>query len=549
MKRGNLILIIGIITLNLLFCNDGFSQKKIAIGPNIGEIYFIGPTNTYGGLYYSTDFGETAVCVDNTINVYTLSLAADKTIGGVYYATMYQALYYSPNYGNQGSWQLQSGSILGILNSGVSEGFIYNHITKHSENYGDDFIYHTCNGFFGSPISTEIDTQQDIGYCISSHWNIIDTMYFFISYDNFNNLTLLTKFNFMNGEQVELSRGNNSGSVYLFNKTRKNLYFSDNYGETFNVIEKFNLPDDFYSYYITGGRQTGELYIIYNFGSMMWQNAHIYIFHSTDYGVTFEVFHPFAKGQEPVLSNFSTPVKEGNQPLTVEFCNFSVGNIQEYQWDFDNDGVIDSYEESPTWTYQNTGYYSVKLTLVGPDSSNAFVKENYITVLSGNSQEIDLNTGYQFISSNRSPENPDMFEVLENNLNANLDFVRNSQGQMLQNIGGNWVNGIGDWISTEGYLFKMNEADVLTIAGLAVNPQTPINLNTGYQFVSYLPNETLDALEAFASILNDDLDFIRNSAGYVLQKIGPNWVNGIGDCNPGEGFLIKMNGEGVLQYP
>ena len=142
-----------------------------------------------------------------------------------------------------------------------------------------------------------------------------------------------------------------------------------------------------------------------------------------------------------------------------------------------------------------------------------------------------------------------MLEVLGNNLNDNLDFVRNSQGQMLQKIGENWVNGIGDWISTEGYLFKMMEQDVLIIDGTAVNPQTPIYLNTGYQFVSYLPNETLDALEAFASILNDDLDFIRNSEGGVLRKIGPNWVNGIGFCEAGEGFLVKMNGEGVLVYP
>ena len=95
----------------------------------------------------------------------------------------------------------------------------------------------------------------------------------------------------------------------------------------------------------------------------------------------------------------------------------------------------------------------------------------------------------------------------------------------------------------------MMEPDVLIIDGIAVNPQSPIELNTGYQFISYLPNETLDALEAFAGILNDDLDFIRNSEGGVLRKIGPNWVNGIGECNQGEGFLVKMNGEGVLVYP
>jgi len=165
------------------------------------------------------------------------------------------------------------------------------------------------------------------------------------------------------------------------------------------------------------------------------------------------------------------------------------------------------------------------------------------------SRGIYLNNGYQFVSSNLSPENPDMLEVLENNLNDNLNFVRNSQGQMLKKIGENWVNGIGDWISTEGYLFKMNEADVLSIDGLAVNPQTPIELNSGYQFVSYLPNETMNALEAFGSILNDDLYFIRNSDGKTIRRIGVTWVNGIGDCNHGEGFLIKMSEEGVLQYP
>ncbi len=172
-----------------------------------------------------------------------------------------------------------------------------------------------------------------------------------------------------------------------------------------------------------------------------------------------------------------------------------------------------------------------------------------LKVVESISQQIDLNPGYQFISSNRLFENPDMLEVLENNINDNLDYVRNSQGQMLQKIGENWINGIGDWISTEGYLFKMSEPDILVIDGATVDPQTPINLNTGYQFISFLPNESMNAQEAFESILNDDLDFIRNSEGSVLRKIGPNWVNGIGECYTGEGFLIKMNGEGVLIYP
>ena len=145
-------------------------------------------------------------------------------------------------------------------------------------------------------------------------------------------------------------------------------------------IDTFNYKDQLYLDMV-GGKQTGELYILYSFVNMMWQNAHIYIFHSTDYGRTFEIYHPFAKGNEPVLANFSSDTTEGEMPFTVDFCNFSIGDIQQYEWDFENDGIIDSYEETPNWTYQDTGYYSVKLTITGPDSTNTFLKENYIHVV------------------------------------------------------------------------------------------------------------------------------------------------------------------------
>jgi len=55
-------------------------------------------------------------------------------------------------------------------------------------------------------------------------------------------------------------------------------------------------------------------------------------------------------------------------------------------------------------------------------------------------------------------------------------------------------------------------------------------------------------LNAFNNILTDNLDFIRNSGGSVLRKIGPNWVNGLGDVHSGEGYLIKMFSDDILIY-
>ncbi len=164
-------------------------------------------------------------------------------------------------------------------------------------------------------------------------------------------------------------------------------------------------------------------------------------------------------------------------------------------------------------------------------------------------QNYDLVSGFQFISSRLIPENPDMLVVVEEILNENLDFIRNSQGQVLRKIGPNWVNGIGNWIVDEGYLVKMFADDSFVINGSLVDPTTPIPVDQGFQFVSYFPETPMDALIAFATIIGDNLDFVRNSNGQSLRKIGPNWVNGLDDCQPSDGYLVKMYAADVLIYP
>ncbi len=165
------------------------------------------------------------------------------------------------------------------------------------------------------------------------------------------------------------------------------------------------------------------------------------------------------------------------------------------------------------------------------------------------SKTIDLNNGYQFVSSNITTSDPDMMVVMEDVLNENLDFVRNSEGQTLRKIGSTWVNGIGDWIVEEGYLVKMFNEDSFSIEGVLIDPTTPIPVETGFQFVSFLPDTNIDALIAFETIIGDELDFIRNTNGQTLRKIGPNWVNGIGDCQQQEGYLVKMFSDDTLVYP
>jgi len=164
-------------------------------------------------------------------------------------------------------------------------------------------------------------------------------------------------------------------------------------------------------------------------------------------------------------------------------------------------------------------------------------------------QQITFSQGFGFVSSRISPDNPDMMEVVAEIINDDLVYIRNSTGAMLRKIGTNWVNGIGDWIVTEGYLIKINAAGQFTIGGTLIPQDTPIEILAGFQFVSYLPPNEMDAIEAFSSIISDDLLYIRNSEGNMLRKIGPNWVNGIGNCIPTEGYLVKLSADATLIYP
>ncbi|TFG07685.1 choice-of-anchor D domain-containing protein [Candidatus Thorarchaeota archaeon] len=98
-------------------------------------------------------------------------------------------------------------------------------------------------------------------------------------------------------------------------------------------------------------------------------------------------------GANPIQADFTADVTEGIVPLTVQFTDLSTGYetvITSWKWDFDSDGIIDSEQQHPTWTYNQEGIYSVSLTVSDGEFSDTEIKNNYILVLPG---EPDLSIG------------------------------------------------------------------------------------------------------------------------------------------------------------
>ncbi|MCB2221939.1 MAG: choice-of-anchor D domain-containing protein [Bacteroidetes bacterium] len=80
-----------------------------------------------------------------------------------------------------------------------------------------------------------------------------------------------------------------------------------------------------------------------------------------------------------VLADFMADTTFGLVPFDVHFTDLSMGSVNTWEWDFDNDGTIDSFEENPTYTYSLSGIYSVSLSVSDGINSNTLIKEDYIT--------------------------------------------------------------------------------------------------------------------------------------------------------------------------
>jgi predicted outer membrane repeat protein len=89
----------------------------------------------------------------------------------------------------------------------------------------------------------------------------------------------------------------------------------------------------------------------------------------------------FITVHDPVEADFEANILEGYLPLEVQFNDNSVGLAQFWHWDFNNDGVIESIQQDPTFTFSQPGTFSIALTTSDGVYTDTEIKVDYITVL------------------------------------------------------------------------------------------------------------------------------------------------------------------------
>jgi len=113
-----------------------------------------------------------------------------------------------------------------------------------------------------------------------------------------------------------------------------------------------------------------QLDIVFNNGAGVWDNNG-----GADWHFTTSV----SGGSPPTAAFTATPLS-GVAPLQVQFTDTSVGVPTGWEWDFNNDGTIDSSVRNPSHTYTVPGSYSVSLKASNSADNDTELKTDYITV-------------------------------------------------------------------------------------------------------------------------------------------------------------------------
>ncbi|MGH3035466.1 MAG: DUF7594 domain-containing protein [Gaiellaceae bacterium] len=96
-------------------------------------------------------------------------------------------------------------------------------------------------------------------------------------------------------------------------------------------------------------------------------------------------------GGQPPVANFTAQPSSGVAPLTVQFTDTSTGTVTSREWDFQDDGTVDSNAPAPTFTYTSPGTFTARLTVSNPDGSSTTTRTITVNPPGGGGSSLTFN--------------------------------------------------------------------------------------------------------------------------------------------------------------
>ena len=183
------------------------------------------------------------------------------------------------------------------------------------------------------------------------------------------------------------------------------------------------------------------------------------------------------------------------------------------------------------------------LSLNGEDSDCVFTSETQGSEIS--EQTIELPAGWSMFSTYMMTDNMAL-DVILNPIVLNVIIAKDNFGAAyLPEFN---FNGVGNITPGLGYQIKTVEATDLILSGTCLLPENnPVNLDAGWNMVGYLRLDAAPAALVLAE--QNDADNLIIAKNYLGAAFLPEFnFNGIGNLEPGQGYQVKINESGVLNF-
>ncbi len=154
----------------------------------------------------------------------------------------------------------------------------------------------------------------------------------------------------------------------------------------------------------------------------------------------------------------------------------------------------------------------------------------------------NLAANWSWVSFNVSPADPAVETIFQDS--KHLRILKDLQGHVFIP---NLVNTLGRISPLAGYAAYFDAPDSVTVAGEEVPPFTPIPLEAGYNFVSYLPAVAIPAVTALATVLDNLVIAKDDQGGFLIPGLG--LLNTMGSLQPGRGYKLYLSQPDTLIYP
>ncbi len=224
------------------------------------------------------------------------------------------------------------------------------------------------------------------------------------------------------------------------------------------------------------------------------------------------------------------------------------GLMPVYRDDFTTPEIDEGAEPGDTLTFLVNGMPT--MTSAQPIwTENGDRREVCLTVSEMQEKQIVLSEGWNLVSWNLDTPDDNIESVLAPIMDCIEIVLGFDSGGLIYNPDLPQFSTLLSVDHLHGYWIKMNCPRTLTIIGRPVPTSTPIDLQAGWNLVSYLPcaaDSTPEALESVLENLIIALGF--NNGGFTYDPGLPQFST-LTTLGPGFGYWLKVTADDVLVYP